>query len=103
RARIRRFGGPEHVDGDDQDAALGQPLVHQLVGGAVLPVPGAPMNVDQHRKGPVALWLVDARQERADRIAAVLDVPALEGDLAGWVVSDHKNLLPGVLPLSLTL
>ncbi|MBI2210103.1 MAG: hypothetical protein HYU47_05805 [Deltaproteobacteria bacterium] len=67
--------GPAHVDRHHQETARRKPLVHRRVGRAVLIVPRAAMQIEEHGKRAPGLRLVDPGHQGSGRIPSALDIP----------------------------
>ena len=72
-ARVGRLGVPKNTSMATTRTAPGrEPLVHQLVGGAVLAIPGAAVHIDQHGKRAWPLRLANPSFQGPNRVASIL-------------------------------
>ena len=89
RGGIGRLAREGQVDRGDQHPARGERARHRLVGEAILVVPGAAVQVEQHREGTRAERLVEARHElAAPRGAAEGQLVDFDVEFCSGIVGD---------------
>src|SRR5215510_376799 len=71
---------------DENLAASGLLVVAIDLRRAVLVIPRAAVKIQQHRKWPIALRLVNARHQSTRWIAAKLDIPDFDLVMLPWIV-----------------
>ena len=92
--RVRCLGRARQVDRHQQQAAGGERMGHDRIVQPVLVVPGAAVQVQHRRERAGPFRLVDAREQRARRGLAELDVPAGNRMARGGIVGcSHLFLL----------